>query len=304
MKDTTYADLCDRVRLVAKCLFERIGDDVKVNEAAQIGTLSPYHFQRVFSRISGETFGEMTRRLALERAAYQLQNSKKSITDIAFDAGYSSVESFARAFKGVFGSSATEFRDMEWSSHHLLAANGVHYNPEGRFEFEPVARRGDGLAYEIVEVEPFTVLYDRHPGAPHLIVKSHREFLKQIVNYGFEVANHPSITFADEIRLGMSALDIVSYVAVEEQYVANAPYPRREIAGGSYLKVHGETEGKGGDLWMRIWLEALPDSGYAQVSSACFQRIFLAYDPIRPKRVRYEIYVPVKPKRARTVAEK
>jgi AraC family transcriptional regulator len=51
------------------------------------------------------------RRLRLERAAQRLRRSDRTVTEIAFDAGYQAHESFTRAFHARFGMAPSEFRD-------------------------------------------------------------------------------------------------------------------------------------------------------------------------------------------------
>src|ERR1051325_9387727 len=56
-------------------------------------------FHRLFRSVVEETPAAMRRRLLLERAAYQLGSSGMSVTDIALDANYGSLEAFTRAFR-------------------------------------------------------------------------------------------------------------------------------------------------------------------------------------------------------------
>jgi AraC family transcriptional regulator len=59
----------------------------------------------------GETLQVFVHRLRLERAAQLLVFDRlRSISDIALDCGFSSSSAFARAFKGAFGVSASEWR--------------------------------------------------------------------------------------------------------------------------------------------------------------------------------------------------
>src|SRR5215213_9671866 len=62
---------------------------------------SRFHFQRIFRQMTGETPSNCRRRLRLERAAYHLLQSDRSVTEIAFESGYGSLEGFSRAFRKV-----------------------------------------------------------------------------------------------------------------------------------------------------------------------------------------------------------
>src|SRR5262245_9855300 len=69
-------------------------------------------FHRVCRALIEETPGAMRRRLLLERAAFQLANTSNSVTEIAFDADYGSLEAFTRAFRKAFRASPSLFRRL------------------------------------------------------------------------------------------------------------------------------------------------------------------------------------------------
>ena len=94
---------------------------------------SPFHFSRRLLRDAGEPPVAMRRRVALERAAWQLARGVP-VTDAAFAAGYGSVEGFARAFARAYGHapSATPAGSTGGSAHWLPAPNGIHFHaPDG-----------------------------------------------------------------------------------------------------------------------------------------------------------------------------
>jgi AraC family transcriptional regulator len=93
---------------------------------------SRFHAHRVFQRATGETPGEFRRRLLLEKAAYQLSRSDRSVTDIAFDMGFEALESFTRAFRKAFKISPSHFRRFGTPSFYLPSPNGIHYQPPGK----------------------------------------------------------------------------------------------------------------------------------------------------------------------------
>jgi AraC family transcriptional regulator len=90
---------------------------------------SRFHAHRVFQRATGETPGEFRRRLLLEKAAYQLSRSERSVTDIAFDMGFEALESFTRAFRKAFKLSPSHYRRYGTPSFYLPSPNGIHYQP-------------------------------------------------------------------------------------------------------------------------------------------------------------------------------
>jgi AraC family transcriptional regulator len=90
---------------------------------------SRFHFQRMFRQVTGETLGSCQRRLRLERAAYQLLQGSPSITMIAIEAGFASLEGFSRAFRKMAGISPNQFRRVHPVSWLLQTPNDIHYDP-------------------------------------------------------------------------------------------------------------------------------------------------------------------------------
>lgn len=84
--------------------------DIDFNKISSIMCQSAVSFQRTFSIITDISIFEYIRRRRLTLAAFEIQNSKAKIIDIALKYGYESPESFARAFKEIHGISPTEAR--------------------------------------------------------------------------------------------------------------------------------------------------------------------------------------------------
>lgn len=91
---------------------------------------SPFHFSRRLARDAGEPPVAMRRRVALERAAWQLARGA-AVTEVAFAAGYGSVEGFSRAYARAYGHppSAGQAAPTAGSAHWLPAPNGIHFHP-------------------------------------------------------------------------------------------------------------------------------------------------------------------------------
>ena len=100
-----------RLNLALDYIRHNLDADLSVSAVARAALFSPFHFHRLFTAMTGETLYEHVRRLRLEKAANSLLCSdNRSITDIALDCGFGSSATFARAFRGHFGVSASEWR--------------------------------------------------------------------------------------------------------------------------------------------------------------------------------------------------
>ncbi len=137
---TTFSEGIDRlIRVIGLMLDETTNGDALASEAC----LSRYHFQRVFRRHLGETPGTLRRRLLLERAAYRLNATSYSVTEIAFDAGYDSLEGFCRAFHRAYGVSPSHYRRLAAPRFRQSSKNGIHYDPARGKPWRSIPK-GDG----------------------------------------------------------------------------------------------------------------------------------------------------------------
>ena len=103
----------------------------KTQDLARRACQSRTQFHRLFRSVVEETPGAMRRRLLLERAAYQLAHTGMSVTDVALDANYGSLEAFTRAFRKAFRASPSIYRRMRDPHFHLPSANEIHFSAPG-----------------------------------------------------------------------------------------------------------------------------------------------------------------------------
>jgi AraC-like DNA-binding protein len=92
--------------------------------------LSRYHFDRVIASVAGEPPAAFRRRILLERAAYRLVTTDRSVLDVAVEAGYGSHEAFTRAFSRVYGMRPTDWRRRPTQT-QIAAPSDVHFSPPG-----------------------------------------------------------------------------------------------------------------------------------------------------------------------------
>jgi AraC family transcriptional regulator len=111
MRTGTAESYQERINCALAHIQERLDDPLPLEDLAERAHFSPYHFHRIFRGMVGESVKEHIRRLRLERAAQRLRDTADPITDIAFDAGYETHESFTRAFRAMFGDSPSGFRE-------------------------------------------------------------------------------------------------------------------------------------------------------------------------------------------------
>lgn len=81
----------------------KMTDTLRIEEVAEVAFVSPFHFQRMFSMLTGFTVADYIRKRRLTLAAQELAMSKVRVLDVALKYGYDSPESFARAFRKTHG---------------------------------------------------------------------------------------------------------------------------------------------------------------------------------------------------------
>ena len=74
-----------------------------IEDIADVAYMSKFHFQRMFSMLTGYTVGEYIRNRRITVAAQELVNSKSKVIDVAMKYGYESPESFTKAFRKIHG---------------------------------------------------------------------------------------------------------------------------------------------------------------------------------------------------------
>jgi AraC family transcriptional regulator len=121
-------DTADRLSAI---VANSLDTQAKTQDLARQAYQSRTQFHRLFRTVVEETPAAMRRRLLLERAAYQLGHTGMSVTDIALDANYGSLEAFTRAFRKAFRTSPSIYRRMRDPHFHLPAFNKIHFFAPG-----------------------------------------------------------------------------------------------------------------------------------------------------------------------------
>jgi AraC family transcriptional regulator len=118
---------CGDANRLARAVAASLDLEGGTRELPRLAWKSRTQFYRIFRALIEETPGEMRRRLLLERAAWRLSRTAASITELAFDAGYGSLEAFTRAFGKAFGVSPSLYRRMGENYYHLPTPNSIHF---------------------------------------------------------------------------------------------------------------------------------------------------------------------------------
>ncbi|GFN29987.1 AraC family transcriptional regulator [Paenibacillus xylaniclasticus] len=100
----------DRFKELLTFLDTNYMERITVEQAASIVHMSPYHFCRLFKKMTGQTFVQYTNLNRINKAEHLLRSSSMSITDIAAEVGCSSINSFSKLFRQLRGISPRDIR--------------------------------------------------------------------------------------------------------------------------------------------------------------------------------------------------
>lgn len=107
-------------------LAEVDGELVSLADLAAEDGRSPFHLQRIFRAEVGESPLQFSRRVRLQRAAASLLVTKKSVLEVALDAGFDSHEGFSRAFRAKFDIAPRAFREQRAVFNQLVHHYRAH----------------------------------------------------------------------------------------------------------------------------------------------------------------------------------
>lgn len=147
-----------RINRVVNYTQTNFSESLNLDALADVACLSRYHFTRVFQSHLGRSPFEFLTSCRLEKAAQKLAHEKGTrITDIALECGFSSSQTFSRAFKERYHLSPRRFRE---SGNWLLAQTEKETSIRG-------IENGTGLTVSIEARLEYRVAYVRHIG-PYL----------------------------------------------------------------------------------------------------------------------------------------
>lgn len=89
---------------------DHLSSPIDLGEIERISAMSRYNFQKVFTILSGVTFGEYVRMRRMSRAMQLLKETETKILDIALECGYESQDAFTKSFKNLYKITPNSFR--------------------------------------------------------------------------------------------------------------------------------------------------------------------------------------------------
>lgn len=161
MKNTSRLEYIERINRVVDYISDHLDEDTSLRKLAGIASLSEYHFHRIFRSMMGESVGDFTGRMRMERAISLMRRAKRvNLSEIACECGYNSLSSFSRSFKKRYGSSPT-LSDMDQLL--KLSKIGQTYPIPSRYYLNPFPddEREMEFPVQIVDKDDLNLAYIR-----------------------------------------------------------------------------------------------------------------------------------------------
>lgn len=155
MRDQTRTDWHSRVDRTVRDLLAHLDRPVELEALAAKAAASPWHFQRMFLALVGESPDDCVRRLRMERAPFLLRRPGSRVLDVAFESGYATPEAFTRAFVRAWGLTPRAVKRLPSWSGSLPSPAGIHYHPGNRERWYFVSPQGgSSVQTKIVTMGP------------------------------------------------------------------------------------------------------------------------------------------------------
>lgn len=316
-----------RINQVIDYIDHHLDQELNLETLARVANFSPYHFHRIFAAMMEETLNHFIQRLRVEKAASLLiNNPRTSITEVAFDCGFSGPATFARAFKERYGLSASEYRirkpfeeskngKTESKNHQSLSKEGkdinvsfsyLNGNPlkmiwrivmKGKQEFQV---KGE---VEVKMMDPMVVAYVRHVGPykgdEQLFAGLFQKLMtwagpRDLLNFPETQAlcvyhDNPEITEEEKLRTSVC-------ISIPKDTEVDGEIGKMTLPGGKYAVAHFEINGdQYQEAWNMVFGGWLPESGYQPDDRPCFEICHNNPKEHPENKHVVDICVPVKP---------
>jgi AraC family transcriptional regulator len=263
MRTATREDNLAAIQRVLLAVHDDLSSPWTIRTLAKVAGFSPYHFQRMFAALTGETVGDHVRRLRMERAAVQIRRGIGPITALALEAGYGSPEAFTRQFTANYGIAPTSYRSEGHGNWNLPTPNALHFGDrDSVVAFQGLGKPDTSIEWQVEAVAPIRLVGIEHRGPFQFLPKTWERLFKLMQEAGLSPDQQVFGTYADDLSDDLMAADIRGFTGFVSTGELPAGLESREVGGGEFLKATYRGSGHLlSDFWFRLYREVVPVCG-------------------------------------------
>ena len=101
----------EEVKRAQEYIETHFSDKITVDELADLVAVSRRSFERRFKQATNNTILEYIQRVKIEAAKRAFEATRKNITEVMYDVGYTDTKAFRKTFKKITGLTPVEYRD-------------------------------------------------------------------------------------------------------------------------------------------------------------------------------------------------
>lgn len=295
-----------RINRVIDYIEEHLDENLYLQQLAEIAHFSPFHFHRIFSAFKGETLNNFIKRKKIEKAGSRLLNERDvSISEIAYQCGFSSVSVFCRAFRDHFGMNAQGFRQT-WIK--TFSKNGQSLSKNDQLDDSSVSyfshvnnknrRYFMNNNIQIKDMPAMDLIYCRHTGPFYLIGQAYEKLMKWAGPRGLlDVADVKTVTvYHDDPKVTkMDQVHQSACITVDSEVKPTGEFGKMKVPEGKYVVGSFEiSETEFQQSWDSVCLW-LSESGYQPADGYPYELYHNDHQQHPERKFIVDICIPVKP---------
>jgi AraC family transcriptional regulator len=273
-----------RLERVFRWLADHLDEGVDLATLADVASLSPFHFHRIYHSMQGETVTETVRRLRLHRAAVELITGELPVQRVARRAGYGSQEAFTRAFKAAYGVPPARYR----ASFVPIPSAGKREDAmETTMTYQATIRDTATIRVAALphkgDYQKIGTTFERLgalAGAQNLFSPASRSF---------------GIYYDDISVVPRDALRSDACLTAPDGWTPGGELELREIRGGRYaVTLHVGPYAELERVYKWLYGTWLPESGEEPADAPCIEEYLNDARTVPPTELRTEIWLPLR----------
>ena len=284
---TTRSDYALRLERVIAWLVDHLDDTLDLHVLADVASMSPYHFHRIYHAMQGETVADTIRRLRLHRAAVELLAGELPVSRIAQRAGYGSQEAFTRAFKTAYAVPPARYRAAFVSMTPELATETAMQRGDTRLTCRATIRDLPAIAIAALPHEGDYQRISTTFGTLAAMAGALGLFGPETRSFGIYY-NDPSVT-------PIEALRSEACISVPHDWTPDGELQRCDIRGGRYaVALHVGAYAELGYVYSWLYGTWLAHSGEEAADAPCIVAYLNDARSVPASELRTEIWLPLR----------